>query len=99
MQTQKGKFYKDSFAQQIIDALNIDLNKERKMLAGNLTFMKFEHNNYYTLDEKVETEVQLIRNVDYVKLNKKSFLKITTINFFLTILKAMRKMKLFQRQR
>ncbi|MBI1933568.1 MAG: UvrD-helicase domain-containing protein [Ignavibacteriales bacterium] len=88
MQTQKGKFYKDSFAQQIIDALNIDLNKERKMLAGNLTFMKFEHNNYFTLDEKVETEVQLIRNVDYVKLNKKIISKNNNYKFLLNNIKS-----------
>ncbi|MBK7105800.1 MAG: UvrD-helicase domain-containing protein [Ignavibacteriae bacterium] len=64
MQTKKGSFSKDSFAEIIAETLNIDLNKSEKVISGNLTFMKLNNEVYETKVEKVDTIINLIKSIE-----------------------------------
>ncbi len=64
MQSKKGKFYKDSFAEMISEDLNIDFSKDEKNISGNLTFMRFKDENYETYIEQVSTEINLIKSIE-----------------------------------
>ncbi|MBK8943795.1 MAG: UvrD-helicase domain-containing protein [Ignavibacteriae bacterium] len=91
MQTQKGKFYEDSFAQQIIDSINIDLNLDKKNISGNLVFMQSSDDKYFTNSENVETEINLIRNVEYEKFSDNKIPNNENYKFLLNSINSLEK--------
>ncbi|MCB0749000.1 MAG: PD-(D/E)XK nuclease family protein, partial [Ignavibacteriae bacterium] len=68
MRYKGDKLIKNSFAEMIINAMNIDLSDETQLLSGPLEFMKFQENNYVTTIENLETEIEISHNVELAEL-------------------------------
>ncbi|MCB9247150.1 MAG: PD-(D/E)XK nuclease family protein [Ignavibacteriales bacterium] len=68
MRYKGDKLIKNSFAEMIINAMNINLSDETQLLSGPLEFMKFQENNYVTTIENLETEIEISHNVELAEL-------------------------------